>query len=86
MTFTQKAQMAYGARPKDRVTDARDRDVNRRGDVLTFYVFSALAAIPLALGLMGLDTFWITNALFLAFSITAVFSVAAKLAIYVKGV
>lgn len=78
--------MAYGARPKDRLSDERDREVTRHGDALTFYVFSALAAVPFILGLIGLDAFWITNTLFLAFAITAVFGVAAKLVIYGKGV
>src|SRR5690554_2738582 len=78
--------MAYGARPKDRITDQRDADVNRRGDALTFYVFSALAAVPLALGIAGLDAFWIVNSLFFAFAISAVFGVAVKLVFYGKGV
>lgn len=78
--------MAYGTRPKDRFSDARDRDVNRHGDALTFYVFSALAAVPFILGIAGQDAFWVTNTLFLAFTIAAVFSVAAKLVIYGKGV
>src|SRR5690554_2799275 len=42
--------MAYGARPKDRLSDERDRNVTRHGDALTFYVFSALAAVPFLLG------------------------------------
>src|SRR5690554_1237297 len=39
--------MAHGARPKDRVVDQRDAQVNQRGDALTFFVFSVLAAVPL---------------------------------------
>ncbi|GIG55628.1 hypothetical protein [Demequina activiva] len=77
--------MAYGRRPKDRLSDERDREVTRRGDALTFYVFSVLAAIPLALGMAGLDAFWITNTLFLAFAIAAVFGVIAKSVIYARG-
>lgn len=66
----------------DAVADERDREVTQRGDALTFYVFSALAAVPLALGMMGLDPFWITNSLYLAFAVAAVFGVAVKTALY----
>lgn len=74
--------MAYGKRPSDRRSDERDREVSRRGDALTFFVFSGLAAIPLALGMAGVDAFWITNSLYLAFAISAVFGVIAKSIIY----
>lgn len=77
--------LAHGSRPKDRVSDERDREVNRYGDALTFYVFSGLAAVPLVLGLFELDPFWITNALFAAFAVAAVFGVIAKSVIYAKG-
>lgn len=77
--------MAYGKRPSDRRIDERDREVSRRGDALTFFVFSGLAAIPLALGMAGLDAFWITNSLYLAFAISAVFGVIAKSFIYGRG-
>ena len=36
---------AAGARRGDRVADERDRAVATRGDALTFYVFSVLAAV-----------------------------------------
>jgi uncharacterized membrane protein len=78
--------MAYGSRPKDRISDERDREVNRRGDALTFYVFSVLAAIPLLLGMFEVDPFWITNALYAAFAIAAVFGVIVKSIIYGRGV
>ncbi|WP_084039120.1 hypothetical protein [Demequina sp. NBRC 110053] len=76
--------MAYG-RPQDRRSDERDRAVTTRGDALTFYVFSALAAVPLALGLLQVEPFWITNTLFLAFAIAAVFGVIAKSVLYARG-
>ena len=77
--------MARGRRPSDRRSDERDREVSRRGDALTFFVFSGLAAIPLVLGMAGLDAFWITNALYLAFAVAAVFGVIAKSVIYGTG-
>ncbi len=65
--------------------DPRDRDINRRGDALSFYIFSGLAAIPLILGLLELDMFWIVNALFAAFALTAIISVLLKAVLYRKG-
>lgn len=77
--------MAYGKRPADRLVDERDKVVAQRGDALSFYVFSALAAVPLVLGLLQVHPFWITNALFTAFSIAAVFGVIVKSALYSSG-
>lgn len=66
----------------DAVVDERDREITQRADALTFYVFSGLAAVPLVLGLMGTDPFWITNTLYLAFATAAVFGVVVKTALY----
>lgn len=71
--------MARGqGRKQDLVRDDRDRAVNQWGDAQSFYVFSGLAAIPLILGLLGAHAFWITNTLFIAFALAAVFGVIAK--------
>ncbi|PKQ25539.1 MAG: hypothetical protein CVT64_08950 [Actinobacteria bacterium HGW-Actinobacteria-4] len=75
-----------GATPKgEDKPDLRDRDVNRRGDALSFYVFSALAAGPLVLALVDAPMFWVANVLFAAFAFTAVFGVVAKSVLYRKG-
>ncbi len=71
-----------GVRNEDAVTDDRDRAINERGDALTFYVFSGLAAVPLALGLANVDPFWITNSLFFAFALAAIFGIVAKSVLY----
>jgi hypothetical protein len=75
---------AHAARG-DSGTDERDRQVSRRADSITYLIFSSLAAIPLALGLADVDTFWITNALFLAFSLAALTGVALRVWLYRKG-
>jgi hypothetical protein len=77
---------AVHASRADLRVDDRDKEVGRRADALSFLVFSGLAAVPMALGLAGASTFWMTNALFLAFSLTAIFNVATKAAYYRKGV
>lgn len=78
--------MVRGSTPKgqDR-PDPRDSDVNRRGDALSFYVFSSLAAIPLVLALAEAPVFWVANVLFAAFAFTAVFGVVVKSVLYRKG-
>ena len=70
----------------DKRTDDRDKEIGRRADALCFMIFSILAAIPMALGLAGFSTFWMTNTLFLAFSIAAVANVVIRAIYYRKGV
>ncbi len=79
-----RGSAAHAAKGTDRRTDERDRDVTRRGDALSFYVFSCLAAVPLVLGLLEVDPFWITNSLFGAFALAAVFGVVVKAVFYAK--
>lgn len=76
---------ANAALSESRVDD-RDRQVSRSGDAFSFFIFSALAAVPLVLGLAGASAFWLTNALFLAFSVAAIVNVAIKAVLYRKGV
>jgi hypothetical protein len=77
---------AAHASRKDMRIDDRDKEVGRRADALSFLIFSILAAVPMALGLAGASTFWMTNSLFLAFSVTAIANVAIKAVYYRKGV
>ncbi|MBN2177432.1 MAG: hypothetical protein JW722_07225 [Demequinaceae bacterium] len=65
--------------------DQRDRDVTRRGDAISFYVFSIAAAGPLVLAMADADTFWIANTLYAAYALTAVVGVAVKIVSYRKG-
>ena len=69
-------------RPAAQIEFTRALLITQRGDALTFYVFSGLAAVPLALGLADVDPFWITNSLFFAFALAAVFGIVAKTALY----
>ena len=73
-------------RRSQRRTDDRDKEIGRRADALCFMIFSILAAIPMALGLAGFSTFWMTNTLFLAFSLAAVANVVIRAIYYRKGV
>ena len=77
--------MADGAGRSDKRTDERDRDVSRRADAISFVLFSSLAAVPLVLGLIDADSFWITNSLFLAFTLAALLGVLLRAWLYRKG-
>ena len=77
---------AEHASRNERRTDDRDKEIGRRADALCFMIFSILAAVPMALGLAGFSTFWMTNTLFLAFSIAAVANVVIRAIYYRKGV
>jgi len=66
--------------------DQRDRDVTRRGDAVSFYVFSIAAVGPLVLAMADADTFWIANSLYAACALTAVVGVVVKIVSYRKGI
>jgi hypothetical protein len=73
------------ARTDAGVKDQRDRDIARRGDALSFYVFSVLVVGPFALAMADARAFWIANALYLAYALAAVFGVVVKAVFYRKG-
>jgi hypothetical protein len=65
--------------------DQRDRDVIRRGDAVSFYVFSIAAAGPLVLAMADADTAWIANSLYAAYALTAIVGAAVKIISYRRG-
>ncbi|TXK40820.1 hypothetical protein [Nonomuraea sp. C10] len=66
-------------------TDERDRQINRLGDYVGFYVMSIAALVPLALAMAEAAHFWIANALYLAFVLATVVSSAVKIVLYRRG-
>ncbi|HEX6356092.1 hypothetical protein [Actinophytocola sp.] len=72
--------------PKDAgKTDERDREINRRGEYVGFYVMSVAAIVPLALAMAKVEHFWIAHALYLAFVLSALVSAAVKIVAYRRG-
>jgi hypothetical protein len=65
--------------------DERDADINRRGELIGYYVSSAGALGVLALAMLRCDPFWIANALYLSFVAGALVASAAKLVAYRRG-
>ena len=74
-----------GAKAGLDIKDPRDRDIYRRGEYIgqSFLVIGALAAMLMAM--FEFDTFWIANALYLAFILSAILSFIAKSVFYRRG-
>jgi hypothetical protein len=72
--------------PKDAgKIDERDREINRRGEYVGFYVMSIAAVVPLVLAMAKVEHFWIAHALYLAFVLAALASAAVKIVAYRRG-
>jgi len=65
--------------------DERDDHINRRGELVGYYVSSAGALGALALAMLRYDQFWIANALYLTFVVGGLVSSAVKLVAYRRG-
>ena len=78
--------VAAMASPKDADrTDERDREINRRGEYVGFYVMSIAAIVPLILAMAEAEQFWIAHALYLAFVLAALASAVVKIVAYRRG-
>jgi hypothetical protein len=66
-------------------TDERDHDINRRGELVGYYVSSVGVLAALALAMLKADHFWIANAIFLGFMVSSVVGSAYKILIYRRG-
>ncbi|GAA1122973.1 hypothetical protein GCM10009663_72840 [Kitasatospora arboriphila] len=69
----------------DRQKDQRDREIHRFGDHVgqSFLAIGGVAVLVLAM--LRADHFWIANATYLAFVLSALLGSAAKLAAYRRG-
>lgn len=80
------AIVAAMASPKEAGrTDERDREINRRGEYVGFYVMSIAAIAPLVLAMARVEQFWIAHALYLAFVLAALTSAVVKIVAYRRG-
>ena len=66
-------------------TDVRDKEINRLGEYVGFYVISIAAIVPLGLAMAEVEQFWIANALYLAFVLAALASSIVKIVAYRRG-
>jgi hypothetical protein len=67
------------------VADVRDRDVGRFGEYFAGTVLGVGMVVPFVLTLAEFDYFWIANAMYLAFVVSAVVGAVAKLVAYRRG-
>jgi hypothetical protein len=73
-------------RPSDtHKLDARDKDINRFGEYVGGSVLAVGMLGPFALTLLDADHFWIANAMYAAFALSAVVSSVTKLIAYRRG-
>jgi hypothetical protein len=66
-------------------SDERDKHIDRRGEVMGYYVTSAGVLLALVLAMLRQDQFWIANGLYLFGLIGSIVSSAAKIVIYRRG-
>ena len=66
--------------------DVRDRDIGRFGEYVTGIVLGVGMIAPFALTLAEFDHFWIGNAIYLVFALSAFVGTAVKLVAYRRGI
>jgi hypothetical protein len=65
--------------------DERDRDIGRFGEYFAGTVLGIGMLVPFALTLSEFDYFWIANAMYLAFVVSALVGAVMKLVAYRRG-
>lgn len=66
-------------------SDERDKDINRRGELIGYYASSVGVLGALALAMLRQDQFWIANTLYAGFVLAAIASGITKLVLYRRG-
>ncbi len=66
-------------------TDERDTTINRRGELIGYYVSSAGVVVVMGLTMLEYEYFWIANALYASFVLGSLVASAVKLAAYRRG-
>lgn len=66
--------------------DVRDRDIGRLGEYVGGTVLGVGMIVPFALTLAEFDHFWIANAIYLVFALSAFVGTVVKLIAYRRGI
>jgi hypothetical protein len=66
--------------------DQRDRDINRLGEYVGGVVLAIGMVAPFGLALLRAESFWIANAMYVAFSVAAFAASVVKLVLYRHGI
>ena len=73
--------------PSDRhETDVRDRDIGRFGEYFAGTILGIGMVVPFVLTLAEFEYFWIANAMYLVFVLSALVGAAVKLIAYRRGI
>lgn len=70
---------------EDKRKDERDVHIGRLGFILGFFTFSILMVAPLIMAMAEVPHFWIANAIYLAFALTAFLYSVLKIVAYRRG-
>lgn len=81
-TIVIRIAAAIGAPRGALLNDARDRGIHRFGEFVAGIVLAAAMVVPFSLAMLRADQFWIANAMYLAFVVSAVAGSAVKVASY----
>lgn len=74
------------ARPSDtHQSDARDKDINRFGEYVGGGVLAIGMVMPFGLALLAANLFWITNAMYAVFALSAIVGNITKIVAYRRG-
>ena len=74
------------AKPSDSYkTDVRDRDIGRFGEYVGGTVLALGMLVPFGLAMAEADHFWIANAIYLVFAVSALIGTTIKLVAYRRG-
>jgi hypothetical protein len=65
--------------------DSRDKEINRRGELIGMWGLVAGALVALVLALTQGAYFWIANAIYLGFVLSAITASVAKIVLYRRG-
>jgi hypothetical protein len=76
-----------GGDPADDIDrkDERDKDIERRGEVIGYYVASAGVVGVMAITMLGYPHFWIANGLYGSFAVASIISSVVKIVAYHRG-
>jgi len=66
-------------------TDERDKSINRRGELVGYYVSSVGVVVVLGLTMLEYDYFWIANVLYGSMLLGSLVGSAVKIAAYRRG-
>lgn len=74
------------AKPSDTYKiDARDKDITRFSEYVGGSVLALAMLVPFGLAMFEADSFWIANAMYATFALSAIVGAATKLVAYRRG-